>query len=59
MKREKMHRIVVYVPTWVFIELQRVANEREWPISHLVRFLVYGCLDAWELQVYENENVYE
>lgn len=59
MKREKMHRIVVAVPTWAFFELQRNANEREWSISHLVRFLVCGCLDAWERQAYETENVHE
>lgn len=59
MKREKMHRIVVAVPTWAFIELRRNANEREWSISHLVRFLVCGCLDAWERQAYETEKDHE
>ena len=59
MKQEKMQRIVVAVPTWAFIELQRNANEREWSISHLVRFLVCGCLDAWERQAYETENDHE
>lgn len=59
MKREKMHRIVVAVPTWAFIELQRNAYEREWSISHLVRFLVCGTLDAWERQAYETEKDYE
>lgn len=59
MKREKMHRIVVAVPTWAFIELQRNANEREWSISHFVRFLVCGCLDAWERQAYETEKDHE
>lgn len=53
MKREKMHRIVVSVPPWAFLELQRNANEREWSISHLVRFLVCGSLDAWERELYE------
>lgn len=59
MKREKMQRIVVIVPTWAFIELQRNANEREWTVSHMVRFLVCGCLDAWERQAYEAEKDYE
>lgn len=53
MKQEKMQRVTVSVPTWAFIELQRNANEREWSISHLVRFLVCGTLDAWERQAYE------
>ena len=59
MKREKMQRIVVTVPTWAFIELQRNANDREWSISHLVRFLVCGTLDAWERQAYETEKDHE
>lgn len=59
MKQEKMHRIVVSVPTWAFTELQRNANEREWTISHMVRFLVCGCLDAWERQAYETEKDHE
>lgn len=53
MKQEKMKRVTVSVPTWAFIELQRDANEREWSISHLVRFLVCGTLDAWGCQAYE------
>lgn len=59
MKQEKWHRIVVSVPTCAFIELQRNANEREWTISHMVRFLVCGCLDAWERQAYETEKDHE
>ena len=59
MKQEKMQRIVVCVPAWAFTELQRNANEREWSISHLVRFLVCGCLDAWERQAYETEKAHE
>lgn len=59
MKRERMQRIVVTVPTWAFIELQRNADEREWSISHLVRFLVCGCLDAWVRQDYETEKDHE
>ena len=59
MKHEKMHRINLYVPEWSFIELQRVAFDREWTVSHLVRFLVLGAIDAWEREAYEVSKVSE
>lgn len=46
--KNKMVHINVSIPDWAFIELQRVAHDREWSISHLVRFLVLGSIDAWE-----------
>ena len=48
MRNDKMHRIAVYVPDWAFVALQRVAHDREWTVSHLVRFLVLGSIAAWE-----------
>lgn len=53
MKHEKMHRINLNVPQWVYVELEQVANEREWTISHLVRFILCDCVDAWEREAYE------
>lgn len=53
MKHEKMQRISVYVPDWAFIELERVAHDREWTISHVVRSLCLGSIDAWEREAYE------
>lgn len=44
----KMVRISVSIPDWAFIELESVAHDREWSISHLVRFLVLGSFAAWE-----------
>lgn len=53
MKYGKMRKIPVYVPEWVFEELQRVSWEKEWSVSHLVRFLVCGSIEAWEREAYE------
>lgn len=56
MKREKMRRIVVCVPDWAFASLDRVAHDREWSISHLVRFLVLGSIAAWERDSWERDD---
>lgn len=53
MKYGKMRKIPVYVPEWAFEELRRVSWEREWSVSHLVRFLVCGSIEAWEREAYE------
>lgn len=55
MKHEKMHRISVYVPDWAFIELERVAHDREWTVSHVVRSLCLGSIAAWELESWERD----
>lgn len=46
--KNKMVRISVSIPDWAFIGLESVAHDREWSISHLVRFLVLGSFAAWE-----------
>lgn len=46
--KNKMVRITVSIPDWAFFELESVAHDREWSISHLVRFLVLGSIAAWE-----------
>lgn len=46
--KNKMVRISVSIPDWAFLELESVAHDREWSISHLVRFLVLGSFAAWE-----------
>lgn len=51
--KDKMHRIAVNVPDWAFIALQRVAHDREWSISHLVRSLCLGSIAAWERDSWE------
>lgn len=56
MRNDKMHRIAVYVPDWAFIALQRVAHDREWTVSHLVRFLVLGSIAAWERESWERDD---
>ena len=53
MKHEKMRRINVNIPEWAFEELKHVAWDREWSISHVVRFLVCGSIEAWEHDAYE------
>lgn len=52
--KKKLVPITVLVPECAFKELQAVANEREWSISHLVRFLILGTLDAWLRQDFES-----
>lgn len=56
MKPEKMQRISVYVPDWAFIELERVAHDREWSISHVVRSLCLGSIAAWERESWERDD---
>lgn len=46
--KNKMVRINVFIPDWAFLELESVGHDREWSISHLVRFLVLGSFAAWE-----------
>ena len=53
---KKNFRIAVYVPDWAFVALQRVAHDREWSISHLVRFLVLGSIAAWERESWEDDD---
>lgn len=52
--KNKVVRISVSVPEWAFVALQRVAHDREWSISHLVRFLVLGSIVAWERESWEH-----
>lgn len=53
MIHEKLHRIVVHIPEWAFDEIKHVAWDREWSISHVVRYLVCGSVEAWEREAYE------
>lgn len=52
--KTKMVRINFSVPDCAFVALQRVAHDREWSISHLVRFLVLGSISAWERESLEH-----
>lgn len=54
--KSKMVSISVRVPDWAFVALQRVAHDREWSISHLVRFLVLGSIAAWERESWEHDD---
>lgn len=54
--KNKVVRINVSVPDWAFVDLQRVAHDREWSISHLVRFLVLGSIAAWERESWEHDD---
>lgn len=54
--KKKMIRLTVYVPEWVYEELQAVSIDREWSISHLVRFLVLGSIAAWERESWEHDD---
>lgn len=54
--KNKMVRINVSVPDWAFVELQRYAHNREWSISHFVRFLVLGSISAWERESWEYDD---
>ena len=54
--KTKMVSLSVRVPDWAFVELQRVAHDREWSISHLVRFLVLGSIAAWERESWEHDD---
>lgn len=54
--KNKMVRINVSIPDCAFVALQRVAHDREWSISHLVRFLVLGSIDAWERESWEHDD---
>lgn len=55
--KSKMVSISVRVPEWALEKLQRVAWEREWSVSHLVRFLVCGSIEAWEHDASVNPEV--
>ena len=52
----KTHCVSVYLPDWAFVALQRVAHDREWSISHVVRFLVLGSIAAWERESWEDDD---
>lgn len=54
--KEKTHCVSVYLPDWVFKTLQDVARDREWSISHLVRFLILGSVAAWERESWERDD---
>lgn len=54
--KKKMIRLAVYVPEFVYEELQAVSIDREWSISHLVRFLVLGSIAAWERESWEHDD---
>lgn len=54
--KNKMVCINVSIPEWSFVVLQRVAHDREWSISHLVRFLVLGSIAAWERESWEHDD---
>lgn len=54
--KEKMHRINLSVPDWAFIELERVAHDREWSVSHVVRSLCLGSIAAWERESWEADD---
>lgn len=54
--KTKMVSIFVRVPDWAFKILQDVARDREWSISHLVRFLILGSIAAWERLSWENDD---
>ena len=54
--QNKMVRISVSIPDWAFIKLESVAHDREWSISHLVRYLVLGCIAAWERVSWEHDD---
>ena len=54
--KNKMVRINVSIPDWAFVALQRVACDREWSISHVVRFLILGSISAWERESWESDD---
>jgi len=54
--KNKMVRICISIPDWALVALQRVAHDREWSISHLVRFLVLGSIAAWERESWEHDD---
>lgn len=54
--KTKMVSISVRVPDWAFVALQRVAYDREWSISLLVRFLFLGSIAAWERESWYNDD---
>lgn len=56
MKHGKMQRITLFVPHWAFIELERVAHDREWTLSHVVRSLCLGSIAAWERESWERDD---
>lgn len=56
MKREKMRHISLNVPEWAFLALQRVAHNREWSVSHLVRSLCLGYIAAWDSESWERDD---
>lgn len=54
--KSKMVSISVRVPAWAVVALQRVAHDREWSISHVVRFLVLGSIAAWERESWVHDD---
>lgn len=54
--KSKMVHVHILIPDWAFVALQRVAHDREWSISHLVRFLVLGSIAAWERESWEYDD---
>lgn len=54
--KNKMVHVHFLIPDWAFVSLQRVAHDREWSISHLVRFLVLGSIAAWERESWEHDD---
>lgn len=54
--KNNMVRINVFIPDWALVVLQRVAHDREWTISHLVRFLIFGSIAAWERESWEHDD---
>lgn len=54
--KSKMVSISVRVPDWAFVALQRVAHDREWSISHVVRFWVLGSIAAWERESRQHDD---
>ena len=54
---KSMKCITFRAPEWALEKLQRVAWEKEWSVSHLVRFLVLGSIEAWEHDAFVNPEV--
>lgn len=54
--KTKMISISVRVPDWALVALQGVAHDREWSISHVVRFLVLSSIAAWERQSWQHHD---
>lgn len=54
--KNKFVPITVLVPDWAFVVLHDVAHEREWSVSHLVRFLILGSIAAWDRDSCESDD---